>query len=405
VDRNIQRPKGVITRRQFLYIAGGTVTVAATGGVLAACGGGSPSPIPSAAASGGSPSPIPSAAACTDVGGKFSLFTWAGYSGVEVPAMKAWWDSGKITLNEKNVSNEQMVTFMKAPGYEGWDAFTINQGDNQYYFGQGIMSEVSVDEVPALAKMYKGVRDNPIFKIRDGVYNAVPWTMGPLGINYIKGKIDPVASYAEVLEPRFKNRVGCYDDALNMIATAACAVKLDPAVLTREQLSGPVKDWLVALRPQLKLISPSLGDQLTTLVGGDVDLQLVGLVWNILQGRQQNVDVAFVYPSEGTYGFVDCIAITPWAPNRCAAVAYANAAMTPATAAPLNASVVGLGTTDEINIKMKATNPDERGLYPDDIETDFMGKMKWNVSHGDPKGAYAPKSEWEKVWAEVKALA
>lgn len=393
MDRSIQRPEGVITRRRFLYIAGGTITVAATGGVLAACGG------------GGSPSPTGGTTACTDVGGKLSLFTWAGYEGAEVPAMQAWWDSSGIEPNVKFLSNENMVTFMKAPGFEGWDAFTINQGDNQYYFSQGIMSEVTVDEVPALAKMYPGVRDNPIFKIRDGVYNAVPWTMGPLGINYIEGRIDPVESYAQVLEPRFKNRVGCFDDALNMIATAACAVGLDPAVLTNDQLDGPVKDWLVALRPQLKLISPSLGDQLTTLVGGDVDLQLVGLIWNILQGREQNVEVAFVYPTEGTYGFIDCIAITPWAPNRCAAIAYANAAMTPATAAPLNASIVGLGTTDEINTAMKDTNPDERGVYPDDIEADFMGKLKWNVSHGDPEGAYATKEQWERVWAEVKALA
>ena len=394
MERDIQLPAGVVTRRRFLYIAGGTITVAATGGFLAACG-----------ASGSSASPVPSAQACTDVGGELALFTWAGYEGTDVAAMKAWWDKSGIKPNVKFVGNENMVTFMKAPGHESWSAFTVNQGDNNAYFETGIMSEISVDEVPEMAGMYTGIKDNPIFKLRDGVYNAVPWTMGPLGINYIKGKIDPVTSYDDVLAPRFKNRVGCFDDALNMIATAACAVSLDPAVLTRDQLNGPVRDWLVALRPQLKLISPSLGDQLTTLVSGDVDLQLVGLIWNILQGRQQNVEVEFVYPSEGTYGFTDCVAITPWAPNCCAAIAYARTILTPDTGAPLNASIAGISTVDAVNEKMKETNPDERGIYPDDIEQGFMSKMKWNVSYTDPKGEYATKEEWTQVWTEIKALA
>ena len=411
MERDIQRPEGVVTRRRFLYIAGGTVTVAATGSFLAACGssGSTATPVPAGASStpvpaGASSTPVPSAQACADVGGELNLFTWAGYEGTDVPAMKQWWDQSGITLNVKYLGNENMVTFMKAPGHEIWDANTVNQGDNNAYFEQGIMSEVTVDEVPEMAGMYSGIKDNPIFKLRDGVYNAVPWTMGPLGINYIKGKIDPVTSYADVLAPRFKNRVGCFDDALNMISTAACAVGLDPAVLTSDQLQGPVRDWLTKLRPQLKLISPSLGDQLSTLVSGDVDLQLVGLIWNILQGRQQDVEVEFVYPSEGTYGFVDCIAITPWAPNRCAALAYARATMSPDTGAPLNASIAGLSTVDAVNEKMKETNPDERGVYPDDVEKDFMSKMKWNVSHTDPNGEYATKDEWTTVWTEIKAL-
>jgi spermidine/putrescine-binding protein len=404
VNRELQRPAGVVTRRHFLYLAGGVATVTATGGILAACGSGAaPSASSSTPAASAAPGGSSSPEACSPEG-EFSLLTWAGYEGTEVDAMAEFWQMSRIDLNAKALSNENVLNVMKSPAGKEWDAFTVNQGDNQYYFGQGVMSEVTVDEVPALADMYKGIIDSPIFKVRDGVYNSVPWTMGPLGINYIKDKIDPVTSYAQVLESRFANRVGCFDSSLNMISTATCAVGLDPSVLTSEQLQGPVKEWLTKLRPQLKLISPSLGDQLTTLASGDVDLQLVGLTWNILQGRQQNLDVVFVYPDEGTFGFVDCIAITPWAPNRCAALAYANACMTPETAAPLNASIVGLGTTDAINNKMKETNPEERGLFPDDVVADFMGKMKWNVSHADPAGGYALIQEWDKVWSEIKAL-
>jgi spermidine/putrescine-binding protein len=135
------------------------------------------------------------------------------------------------------------------------------------------------------------------------------------------------------------------------------------------------------------------------LIADEVDFQLVGLTWNILQGREQGYDVGFSIPDEGSYGFVDSIGITPWAPNRCNALAYANACMTPETAGPLNSSLVGIGPTEEINA---ALDPEVRALFPEDIEKDFFGKMKWNISHLDPEGPYATLSEWETVWNDVK---
>ena len=410
-NRPLQRPDGVISRRHFLYIAGGTVAVTAGVSVLAACGASAtptpttaPTTAPTAAPTGAAPTPTAAGGAkwaptCETTEGKMALYSWAGYEGPEVPEMQAFWKEAGISLDFKEVSAVNMVTFMKAPGAENWDAFTVNQGDNNYYNAQGIMSEITIDEVPNLAKMYPLVKDNSIWKIRDGVYNAIPWTIGPLGINYIKGKIEDIKSYNQVLDAKFRNRVGCFDDPLNMISTGACAVELDPGKLTRDELNGPVKDWLMKLKPQLKVLSPSLGDQLTLLVQGDVDIQLVGLLWNIPQGKEQGVDCVFVYPEEGTYGFVDSVAITPWAPNRCAALAYANAVMTPQTAGPLNASIMGIGPTDEINA---AVDPAVRDLYPKDIEKDFFGAMKWNVSYYDPAGPYATIEEWNKVWNDVK---
>jgi spermidine/putrescine-binding protein len=291
-----------------------------------------------------------------------------------------------------------MLQFMKSPGGEQWDAFSVNQGDNQYYYSQGIMSPIYVEEVPNLAKMYAAVADNPIWKVADGVYNAVPWTFGPIGINWVKERIpEGITAYAQALDPKW--RVGCFDDALNMVSTGACALGLDPGALSREDLNGPVKDWLLKLRPQLKVISPAIGDQLTVLLAGDVDFQLVGLLWNVPQAMAQGVDLGFSIPEEGTYGFCDSVAITPWAEHRCNALAYANAVMTPETVAPLQDTLYQIGPTPEINA---ALTPDVRALYPEDIETGFFGKLKWNISHYDPEGPYATIEEWRKVWDEVK---
>lgn len=261
----IKPPAGVYTRRTILKMAGATAAAVAAGGVLAACGGGSASPSGSA-----KPSLAP-------VGGAFNLFTWAGYDGTGVPAMDGFYADKKIGLNVKYISNENLETFLKAPGSEEWDASSNNQGDCEYGFSQGIQSEITVDEVPALANMIDFFKNGEFWKVRDGVYNSVPWTFGPIGICTRKDKLPGgVPSYDTLFDPKLKGRIGTYDDALNMISTAACATGNDPHFLTRDQLNGPVKEWLVMLKPQLKVLSTSIGDQINLLLAGDVDVESWG---------------------------------------------------------------------------------------------------------------------------------
>jgi len=377
--------RGVFTRRDFLRIsAAGAVTVA-VGGALSRSVLAQPAP---------AASPL---VGCTP-GGPLNLFTWQGYEGMGVPSMEAFYADNDIQLNITPIGNENLLVVMKSPGGENWDAFSVNQGDNGYYYSQGVLSPIHVDEVPNLAKMYPQVADNPIWKVGDGLYNAIPWTFGPIGINWLKSRIpDGIDAYAAALDPAY--RVGTYDSSLNMVSTAACAVGLDPGALTREQLNGPVKEWLMAVRPQLKVISTSLGDQLTVLLSEEVDFQLVGLLWFIPQGAGQGAEVGFSIPDEGSYGFCDSLAITPWAPNRCNALALANAYMDPATVGPLQGSLFQIGPTPEIN---EALPPDVRSLYPEDIATGFFDKLKWNISYNDPEGPYATIEEWDAVWNEVK---
>ena len=331
-------------------------------------------------------------------GGPLNLFTYQGYEGTGIAGWDELWENNGITVNLRPLGSEDILQVLKSPGGDEWDAFQINQGDIDRFYSQDVMSPVTVEEVPNLAKMYPAIAENPIWKVSDGVYKCVPLTIGPLGIHWnADTRPEGFTSYADALDPGL--RVSAFDSALNMISTGACAIGLDPAGLSREDLRGPVRDWLMKVRPQIKVISTSLGDQLTVLINDEVDLHLVGFPWNILEAKKQGVNIGFVIPSEGTYGFVDSIAVSATAPNRCNALAYANAALDPTTGAAINDSLVGLGATPDINA---ALQPETRSLFPDDIEQGFFAKMKWNLQHFDPDGPYATNEEWEEVWNEVK---
>jgi spermidine/putrescine transport system substrate-binding protein len=405
---DLRPPAGVYTRRTFLKIAGFTAVATSSAAFLEACVGAASPAASSAGSATAAASAAPSASAVASsaaslapVGGPFALFTWAGYDGKGV--IDDWYTQNNIQLDLKSITNENMVNFMKAPGSEKWDASSVNQGDAEYLAAQQVSSPISVQEVPALTKMLPFFRDGTFWKTSDGVYNSAPWTWGPIGINTRPERVpaDALDSYQGLLDPKWKGRIGTFDDALNMISTAACATGNDPGKLTRDQLPGAVKDFLVKLKPQLKVLSTSIGDQANLLISGDVDIELVGLLWFIVQAKSQNVTLDFRVPKEGAFGFCDAVYITPWAPHRANAVAYANALLSGDTAVKMQESVNQLSTNPEVNSKIKA---DVRNLYPQDLDAYTSQTLKWNKSWYDPNGQYATIDEWRKVWDDVKAL-
>jgi spermidine/putrescine transport system substrate-binding protein len=384
MDQPLTPPEGVHTRRTFLRLAGAAGLALGVGGSL---GG------PASAALAGNLSE-------QAVGGPFNLFTWAGYDGLAVPSMKAFYKKNNIQVNHKPITNEDRAAFILGPGGDKWDASSNNQGETEAFYDLDAASPVTVQEVPALAKMYPFFRNSSFFKIKDGTYNAVPWTWGPIGVTYRPDRVkaSQIASWQDFLKPEFEGRLGTYDDALNMISIGAVATGLDPEKLTSAQLQGPVKTYLKKLRPNLKILSTSLGDQINVITAGDVDVELVGLTWYVNEGIRKGVKLSFMIPKEGTFGFIDCVFIPPTAPHRDNAIAYANALLEGQTAVGMGKYVNQPSTNPAVNARLPKS---VLAFFPKNLVS-FTSKLKWNKSYYKP-GKYATIQEWSRVWGEVKA--
>jgi spermidine/putrescine transport system substrate-binding protein len=398
-----------MTRRHFLAITGGTAAVVAAGGLLAACSS-TATPAPTAApttAATAAPTPVPSPACPSpvavtgQVGGPFNLFCWEGYDGKGNEIWDAWWPANNIQLNVKYIAAENMNAFFKSPAGQEWDASSLNQGEVPNSWQVGILTPITDQDVPSLAKMYPFFRDGDLWKICEGTYAAVPWSFGPIAVIVRTDKVpaDLLSSYEGLFDPKLAGRVGAFDDALNMISTAAIATGNHPGYLTREQLNGPVKDWLDRLRPQLKALQASIGDQSTVISSGDVWVELVGWAFFVPTLKAEGVQVEFVTPKEGAFGFVDSIFIPPTAPHRANAIAWTNAMMEGETAKAMNEWTVQLSSNPEVN---QTLSQDVLSIFPSDIEG-YLDQLKFNRSYYDPNGPYATMEEWTKVWTEAKA--
>lgn len=394
-------PKGVYTRRRFLRAAGYSAIAVAGGGLVAACSQAVSSTgataAPSAVGSGNPSDGVASPSPAT-VGGPLNIFTWGGYEGSGT--IDDWYSANGIELNAKAITTPGGIPPAIQQG--GWDASSVNQGDAEYYHELGISSEITVDEVPGLAKMLPFFRDGSLFRIREGVYNSVPWTWGPIGFMARPDRIPEgsITSYFDLTKPEFKGRLETFDDPLNMVATGAVAQGLDPGALTREQLNGPVRDYLEQIRPSLKILATSLGDQINNLAAGDVDGSLVGFAWGVFEVKKLNVDAYFLVPEkEGAFGFCDAVFIPPNAEHRANAIAYCNALLEGDTAAAFQDGFIQLSTNPEVIDQARA---EVRAVYPRDLDVYTNDTLKWNKSYYDPAGQYATIEEWTALWEEVK---
>lgn len=397
----------VITRRTFLRFVGGSVLLAGAGGVLAACGG-SDSGTSAEPSGGGASTPDTSEGATVaagEVGGPFNIYTWGGYEGTGVPEMEQWYKDNGIQLNAKAITTPASIPpTIQGPGGDQWDAASVNQGDAQYYYSLGIASDVTVDEVPSLAKMMSFFQTSDLWKVSDGVYNSVPWTWGPIAWMAREDRIPKasITSWSDLLKPEYKGRLETFDDPLNMISTGAVASGLDPGALTRDELNGPVKDYLTQLVPNIKIYASSIGDQVNNLVSGDADGSLVGFTWGVLEGGKQGADLYFSVPEEGAFGFCDCVFVPPTAPHRANAIAFANAVSTGETAAAMQAALAQMSTNEDV---IAEAPPDLVALYGSDLAQYAEQTLKWNRSYYDPNGDYATIQEWTTLWTDVKASA
>jgi spermidine/putrescine-binding protein len=379
-----------LSRRRFLGLAGGT----AAAGFLTACGlSNNSSSNPQPSAGGASSSPL------APVGGDLNLYVWQGY---DVPDdFKTWLKDQNITEHVKYITQpEEVPTVLKGPGGDKWD---MSYGDNvvlSYYNTLGLIQPMTLDQVPGLAGLMPAFQVAP-WKNDDGTYNGVPWTWGFSGLTYRVGAVPEPQSWQDILDPKYKGRVSTVDGATNNVGLASIAVGIDPDTMTTAQLQGEVKDWLLQLKSQIRALAPSIGDQISLLVSGDVDYMVVGLTFMDAVAAKKGVKTKTIAPSEGALGWADTTFITPTAPNPQNAYAFANQLLDPATNASANSSLQqGPGVQASIPMLSAA----DKALYPfDDINNYLQNTLTFNQGWPhQPEGDRATYDQVIQTWEEVK---
>ncbi len=151
---------------------------------------------------------------------------------------------------------------------------------------------------------------NPSFD--PGCKYNIPYFWGSVGLGFRKSKVGNVDSWGALFDnPKLAGRMAMLADSRFVIGVALLylgysANTTDPAEI------NAARDLLIKTKRNLKGFVPDSGQDM--LISGDIDLVME---WNgdILKVMEEDDDLSYVIPKEGTVIWIDGICIPKGAPN------------------------------------------------------------------------------------------
>jgi spermidine/putrescine transport system substrate-binding protein len=371
----------VVDRRSFLKLTGLGVAAVGLGPLLTAC--------------------QPKAAPTRTVGGQLDFLSWEGY---DLPTcMKEWQDAHGVTLSAAYIGDHSEIQAkLTTAQTAGYDLITYYQGYAELYRDEvKILQTLDRSRVPNFEKLYEMFRTKDFWVDASGKVWGMPFTWGAEGCNYNADKIDPPASWRDLLKPEFKDKLGMVDD-LNgalIIAGRILGYGDDLPNLTPEQLKN-VKELLLQYKANARGIAASFGDLTDLLVSGEVVATFPGWAAVNVWASDRGVNVAHTIPEEGGFTFIDAFAIPSQADNYDTSIEWINEALSPKVQACAAASLAaGVVTPDAVPFLDEKTAK----LYPYDSIEDVFKKAPVYSLPPRQSDTYATYDDWLSMWEEVKA--
>jgi len=257
-----------------------------------------------------------------------NIFCWSEYIPQSVIDQFAKANGVKVNV-ENYASNEEMMAKLQA-GSSKYDLIQPSEYVIEELVKGGKLEAIDLAAIPNFRNL-----DPKFTKMPHDPENkfSVTWMAGNVGICVNRAKVkDPIATYADVFQDKFKKRIVVLDDHREMVSWALASLGIGINDITRENLEK-AKAVLAKWLPLVKLFDSD--SPKTALLNGDVDL---GIIWNgegakILQemkkSKKRKLDFEYVLPASGAHLFIDSLAIPKGAKNKAMAEKFINYVLEP----------------------------------------------------------------------------
>ena len=184
-----------------------------------------------------------------------------------------------------------------------YDLITYYQGYKPLYTELDILTTLDTDKIPNIEGLFPVFREadsRNLWIDEDGNWTGVPWTWGSIGITWDDAKLPGgLDSWYDLLDPKFKGKVGVINDPLGAFTLTAHILEKDPSALPKDEYAE-IEDFLRKMVAQAKSVAPSFGDMTNQLVAGDIVVCYQGWAYqNSLAAGAGNKTVMTKTPKEG----------------------------------------------------------------------------------------------------------
>ncbi len=255
-----------------------------------------------------------------------NLFIWSAYLAPDTLKVFEQRFNARVLFDLYD-SNEALLAKLES-GNAGYDLIVPGDYTVQILRRRRLLSPLDKSQIPNLEKNLYPQFLNKQFD--PGNQYSVPYMWGITGIGYRKDLVsDPVTSWRDLWAEKYRNKIVMLDD---MRENFGAALKLAGFSINSREPSQvqQAKKLLELQKPLLQAYNSSNFQEV--LASGDAWL-VQGWNGQIAKAAQENPNIVFSVPREGTILFIDSFCIPLDAPHKKLAHQFVNYMLEPETAA------------------------------------------------------------------------
>ena len=316
-----------------------------------------------------------------------SVYNWSTYIDPEVITKFEQEFDVKIKYDTYE-SNEDLYAKLK-PGNPGYDVIFPSGDMVEIMIAEDLLEPLNLENIPNIKHIDPKFIDPPFDP--DNKY-SLPYQWGTMGLGYnIKATGGKIDSWTAAFDSKYKGRVALMEDVRATLGLVLIYLGYDPNTTNQEEIEK-AKDYIIEHREAIAAFAPDTGQLL--LDQGEVD---IALEWSgdVFQVMEENPDLRYVIPKEGSIVWTDNMAIAKGAPNKELAERFINFILDPEIGAQVS-NFIKYGTPNK--------TAKERGLIePEDLQDlaiypppEVFKRLQYIKDVGEATVKY------DEAWTEIK---
>jgi spermidine/putrescine transport system substrate-binding protein len=248
-----------------------------------------------------------------------TVLNWQGYGTDEAWALKIFTEKTGITVKHEYFNSEsESITKVKTnPG--AYDVVLVNSARVRQ-LAPDLLIPIDHAKMPNAATLADPLKMHPNFVI-DGKPYGNSWVWGMTGLAARTGKLAQGASFNELANPAFVNRVAMDDDPIIAVGIGA--------LMSGQDINAPkdmklVSEKLKSLKKNIHLLWQSEDEWNKAFAADQFDLSVFWSGGAIRSRRNSKLPVDFIMAKEGAIAWLDTMTIPKSSTKQDAAYTFIN---------------------------------------------------------------------------------
>lgn len=325
-------------------------------------------------------------AGCAPSRPTLNFYNWSDY--IAPDTLPGFEREYGVQVNYDNFSSQDILIAKMRIGIFGYDLIVATDYKIPKLRRDGLVEPLNLDLIPNVKNLYPRFRNGPW---DPGNHYSIPWQWGTTGIGYNRRLVtEKVDSWNALWNPRYAGRMSMLDEPRDAIGVTLITLGYPASSTDPRQLHEAYQRLLL----QRSLLKHYTNDTYIDELSSN-DLWLCqGWSGDVAQAEEENSDVDYAIPREGSLVWVDNLCIPRGAPHPETAHQFMNYILRPDVGARLSEAV-----------RYASPNQAAEPLLPDLVSDPHVypparlldeKKLVFYADLG------AEEMKWQELWRQLK---